>query len=285
MKVCFCRWAFPTFMVLIASAQWAVAAPAVSELQQELEQAQRDFDEAQRVLGSYPDRARQLFRAAAQRFSSIAADGIVNGRLEFNIGNCYLQAGDVGRAILHYRRAQRLIPRDPLLADNLAVARSRCLTSIEPTRSTEFFKSLFFWHHQTAAATRFRVGLVMYIAVCVWLTIRAATPRRWISGAAVACAVIGGACATSVIAERWFDRNAPEAVVTSMDVVVYKGPGSGYQRQFEQPLQPGVECTVRERRGNWWNVELADGNSGWIEAKEAERITEDEEGQSRFTLR
>ena len=57
-----------------------------------------------------------------------------------------------------------------------------------------------------------------------------------------------------------------------MDVTVYKGPGTGYQRQFEEPLQPGVEFVLREQRGGWWNVELADGKGGWIEAAAAERV-------------
>ncbi|MEK7757114.1 MAG: tetratricopeptide repeat protein, partial [Planctomycetota bacterium] len=100
-------------MTFAAGALPAAAGSADPELQNEFEQALRDFDEAQRIQNDRPDRARQLFRASAQRFSSIAAAGVVNGRLEFNIGNCHLQAGDVGRAILHYRRAQRLIPRDP----------------------------------------------------------------------------------------------------------------------------------------------------------------------------
>jgi len=269
-------------MTIAASSLPDVAAAGAPELRNEFEQALRDFDEAQRIQNDKPDRARQLFRASEQRFSSIAAAGVVNGRLEFNIGNCYLQAGDVGRAILHYRRAQRLIPRDPLLADNLAVARSRCLTPIEPTRRSEFFRGLFFWHYQTAAATRFRIGLMTYIAVWVLLSARGLFRRRWITGLTIICAIVAGACGTSVAAERWFDRNAPEAVVTAMDVVVYKGPGTGYQRQFEQPLQPGVECTVRERRGTWWNIELVDGNSGWIQAGDAELISEEKDALSQI---
>lgn len=285
MIACFRRWIFLSIATVATAALPAGAAPAPAELQNEFEQALRDFDEAQRIQNDRPDRARQLFRAAEQRFSSIAASGIMNGRLEFNIGNCLLQAGDVGQAILHYRRAQRLLPRDPLLADNLSVARSRCLTTIEPTRRSEFFKSVFFWHHQTTAATRFRVGLVMYIAVWVLLSARSLARRRWMTASAVACAIVAGACGTSLAAERWSNRNAPEAVVTAMDVVVYKGPGTGYQRQFEQPLQPGVECTVRERRGTWWNIELADGNSGWIEANAAELIAEEAEAHQHFILR
>jgi hypothetical protein len=54
--------------------------------------------------------------------------------------------------------------------------------------------------------------------------------------------------------------------------MVYKGPGREYQRQFTQPLQPGVEFTLRGWRGDWWRIELADGNSGWIERTRAELI-------------
>ena len=57
------------------------------------------------------------------------ADGHVNGKLEYNVGNCYLQAGDVGLAMVHYLRAERLMPDDPLLKENLKEARSRRITS------------------------------------------------------------------------------------------------------------------------------------------------------------
>ncbi len=78
----------------------AITAPFHSNSDLELAERHRYGDEA------------ALFRLAAQRFDSIIASGVVNGRLEFNSGNCYLQAGDLGNAILHYRRAQRLIPGD-----------------------------------------------------------------------------------------------------------------------------------------------------------------------------
>ena len=61
--------------------------------------------------------------------------------------------------------------------------------------------------------------------------------------------------------------------VTGMHVAIYKGPDTGYQRQFEQPLQPGVEFTLRDRtQSGWWKVELPDGKSGWIDAGLAELV-------------
>ena len=256
----------------VASAR-VMAQPA--DLRAEFADALAEFEEAQQVQPDQPDRARRLFRSAAQRFSSIIAAGVVNGRLEFNLANCYLQAGDVGQAILHYRRAQRLIPRDEMLADNLAVARSRCLTSIRPTRRSAFLRSVFFWHYQTPVGGRTQAALVLYIALWALLIVRNFIPRRAIIVSGIVCAFLAGAAACSVSTTHWSDRNAPDGVVTAMDVLVYRGPGPGYQRQFEEPLQPGVEFILRQRRADWWRIELADGKSGWIDATQAELVTTD----------
>jgi hypothetical protein len=248
------------------------AAPTSAELRAEFDQALADFDQAQNVLAQQPDRARQLFRAAAQRFESIIGAGVVNGHLEFNLANCYLQSGDAGRAILHYRRAQRLIPRDPMLTDNLGVSRSRCLTTIQPSRGGALMRFLFAWHYDTSLASRFEVAVALYVAFWALLIMRNYLRRRFVTVVAMVVCIMALAGGSSLAVTRWTDRNTPEGVVTAMDVTVYKGPGTGYQRQFEQPLQPGVEFTRTARRGEWWRIELADGKSGWIQSTQAELI-------------
>ena len=270
----FCLSVIACHVLVTTSAKGTLvaASPQLMDLRRELEQALGDFDEAQRIQQEQPDRGRQLFRSAAQRLAGLVAEGIVSGPLEFNLGNSYLQAGDIGRAILHYRRAERLIPRDPLLADNLAVARSRCLTTITPTRSGVVLKGVFFWHYATSLESRTKLALALYVALWIVLTLRSVLRRRVLAVFATLLALGAVALGTSVAAARWKDRNAPEGVVTGVDVAVYKGPAASYQRQFEQPLQPGMEFTLRERRGGWWKLELADGKSGWIEATQAELI-------------
>ncbi len=241
-------------------------------LRAEFNQAMIDYDQALSIRETDPDRARRMFRSSAQRLGSLVATGIDNGLLEYNLGNCFLQAGDLGQAILHYRRAERLIPRDPLLTDNLREARSRRITNIEPTRRGAVLRNVFFWHFETTWAARVTAGLVAYALFWLLLSARAFWRRRAIIGCAIACFVLTAMLAGSVTAEYWATQNAPAGVVTAMDVVVSKGPGVGYQRQFEQPLQPGVEFHVCERRGEWWRIELPDGKSGWIEASTADLV-------------
>lgn len=244
---------------------------AATEMASDLNAALADFDRAQELLADQPDVARPLFRAAAQRMESLAAR-VPNGHLEYNIGNAYLQAGDLGRAILHYRRAERFVPRDPFLTDNLREARSRSLIPIKPGARDRLFAYLFFWHDRTSTRERATVAIVTFLLIWVFLTARLFRPRRALAVLAGGCAVISLVGVASVGMDLWKDHGAPSGVILAMDVPAFKGPGTSYQRQFEQPLQPGVEFTLRERRGPWWRVELADGKTGWIDAAHADLV-------------
>ncbi|MCH7883857.1 MAG: tetratricopeptide repeat protein [Planctomycetes bacterium] len=262
-------------LAMVTATAAGAESPRPADLRSQFTQALNQFDQAQEIQSQQPDRARQLLLSAAQRFKSLVAAGITNGRLEYNLGNCYLQARDPGRAILHYRRALRLIPRDPLLTDNLHEARSRCLTQIRSARSKAFLRSVFFWHYQTSMAERTWVAWVGYVAFWLLLAMRSLWPRRVLFIMATVAGALALVMAGSVAVTQGSQRNTPAGVVTALDVIVYKGPGSGYQRQFEQPLQPGVEFIVRERRGSWWRAELPDGQLGWIAASDAELVTPD----------
>ncbi len=238
----------------------------------EFQSATAEFEQGQRLLAGQPDRARELFRSSAQRFARLLQSGIRSGPLEYNAGNAFLQAGDVGRAILHYRRAQRLRPRDEMRADNLGEAKRRCITNLAPKRSDAVLRSLFFWHHETSTRERLTAAVILYVGFWLCLTVRGLVPRRGFKLAAVICALATLTLGSSLLAERWADRTQPAGVMIETDVAVYKGPGTGYQRQFEQPLQPGVEFRRREQRAGWWNIVLPDGQSGWIDASTAELV-------------
>lgn len=238
----------------------------------EFQQAIEEFDLAQEIRSTNPDRARQLLSLAAQRFESLVVAGIRNGYLEYNLGNTYLQLSDMGRAILHYRRAERLIPGDALLAENLGVARTRLLLNIPPTRSGAVYRALFFWHYQASPRGRLVAAFLGYIAFWVLLSLRAIFPKSWLITGAVIAGLVWLATGGSLAVQRWQDRTIPDAVVIANDVTVYKGPGGTYQKQFEQSLQAGVEVRIREERGEWRRIELSDGSSGWVRRDTIELI-------------
>ncbi len=73
--------------------------------------------------------ANQLYQAghtsqAIQAYEQLVVQGAQDSVLFYNLGNAYLQQGDLGRAILNYQRAARLDPRDADIRANLAYARA-----------------------------------------------------------------------------------------------------------------------------------------------------------------
>jgi len=67
--------------------------------------------------------ASQYDEAIAQ-YSLLLKQGLESGPLFYNLGNCYFKKGEVGRAILNYERARRIIPSDGDLEANLNCAAS-----------------------------------------------------------------------------------------------------------------------------------------------------------------
>ncbi|MBI1826516.1 MAG: hypothetical protein HY287_05155 [Planctomycetes bacterium] len=272
--------------VTIAVAIQTVRADTIPQLfdaRAETQAALKEYDDALGERNQHPDVARARFRSAARRLQNVIDSGIENGRLEYNLGNALLQSGDVGHAIVHYRRAERLAPRDSLLNDNLTTARSRCLTQIKSSDRLGLLRSLVFWHYDSSVNERIKIGLAAYAAGFVLIAIRAIRASRGISisgGIALAIACVMG---VSIGAATWSDRNHPDGVITSMDVAVRRGPGVNDERLFQQPLQPGVEFTTLERRREWWKIELPDGNGGWIQALTAELIPTPRRDQSNNT--
>jgi uncharacterized protein YgiM (DUF1202 family) len=124
-------------------------------------------------------------------------------------------------------------------------------------------------------AGRARVALILYLAVWLVLIVGNFVARRPTKVAAVVCAALSLSLFLSIGISIRTDRNTPAGVVIATDVVVNKGPGASYERQFVQPLQSGVEFVVREKRGGWWNVELPDGQTGWIEGSHAQLVVPD----------
>ena len=85
------------------------------------------------------------YQQAITRFQALVQAGVRNGKLYYNLGNAYMKKGDLGRAVLWYERAARLIPRDPDLNFNRDYAAS-LVRDAPAEKAGGFVKVLFFWY-------------------------------------------------------------------------------------------------------------------------------------------
>ena len=262
-------FALTMLVVAVAGAESAFGDLTAEQRETIRAEAQAQYDRGVSALRSNPAAAREAFADSAGRFRLLVADGVVSGKLEYNLANAYLQSGDLGRAILHYRRAERLIAGDPRLERNLDYARSLRRNQIAPAGERALLQALLIWHHRTPVPARFIVFASAYVIFWLVLSMRLFRPApawRW---TALATAVLWIACGASVGVDLFGGEGDVEGVVLADDVTVRKGNGEGYEAQFEQPLHRGVEFTVVESRGGWLNIELPDRKTGWIRADDA----------------
>jgi tetratricopeptide (TPR) repeat protein len=251
---------------LIGTAPRAEAALSEDQREAILTEAQELYDQGVALRASDPEAARRAFLDAAARFGQLVEDGVKNGHLHYNLGNAWLQAGNIGRAILEFRRAEQYIPGDARLEHNLDFARSLRRNRIPPSGERVLARALLGWHFGTAIGARFAVFAAAYLVfwfVLLAYLFKPAAAWRWTAGIA---AVLWLACGTSVAADLISDDAARQGVVLVDDVIIRKGNGEGFEPQFEQPLHQGVEFKVLDRRPDWLQVELRDGKSGWIRA-------------------
>jgi tetratricopeptide (TPR) repeat protein len=266
-------------VTLPAIPERAVAATPDENVSARLDAALDSFDQAVALSSPDSDEARRLYRQAAEGFESIIREGTLNGYLHYNAGNARMRLGDLGQAIAHYRRAERLLPGDENIRRNLAFARSRCEVQIPPTAAAAFTETVLFWHHDTSTRTRTAVALGAYAVFWGLLFAQLMRRRRspWLRGLAWITGVFALATVLSVAWDTSRLDDHTEGVTIADNVVMRKGNGEGYQPQLDRPLPQGVEFRILEERpdanaGLWYRVRLRDGKEGWLQGSRTEII-------------
>jgi len=226
------------------------------------------FRRANEAAAGNPAQADDLYSQAIMRYERIVREGgVQNGKLYYNIGNAYFRKGDLGRAILNYRLAERLMPNDPNLKQNLAAARRRRLDSIPEKQRTRVLKTVFFWHYDLSARIRTALFVLLFAALWVLAAVRLILNRPILTWALVVTAALSGLLAGSLVVQDVQRARHIDAVILAGEVVARKGDGETYEPSFTDPLHQGAEVGLIEERRDWRYVELADGRRCWLPAK------------------
>lgn len=243
-----------------------------------LQEAEQAYAKGLQLQNDSAIESQQAFEKAADRYQVLARHSPPSGRLYFNLANAQLQAGRLGGAIANYLRAQRLMPGDPLVASNLARARalSRSDQSASIPMVGSWWDQLVAWQNVIPFSRRFWMALVcwelLWLALACMLIIRR-VPWRYVLVpiAAVWLVSVGSMCLTlSQMDQQW------RGVVTGSGVALRSGDGESFAPIFDQPLNPGTELIVLERRGRWVRVKSGSGSdangAGWIRQDELELV-------------
>ena len=207
------------------------------------------------------------YAAAIQAYEAVQEAGFQSAGLEYNLGNAYFKAGDLGRSILHWERARALAPGDADIQGNLELARSLTVDAVEPIPSFWLFTAVSWWVDLLPR------GLLVVAVALGWLMAAgglatrilarsewAARAAGWVSlGGAVVVVVLG-----ANLAVRELGIGRPERAVILVEVVPVRSAPADDDDLTLFEVHEGTRVRLDQRTGAWAEVVLDDGKVGWI---------------------
>jgi tetratricopeptide (TPR) repeat protein len=215
------------------------------------------------------------FAAALDAYLAVEDSGFESGPLFYNLGNAYFKTGDLGRSILYYERAVRLLPGDEDAAENLALARSLTIDEVERLPRFWILQVWDWWVRLlpgTALAWLVAISYLIVGGALIAVVLGRSPPvcrisRRiaWVAGAIVVVFGLNLAVRDLGIGQ------AEEAVVMATELSAQSAP-SGDPNLTVFSVHEGTKVRIDRRSEGWAEIVLEDGRVGWVSAEALETI-------------
>jgi tetratricopeptide (TPR) repeat protein len=213
------------------------------------------------------------YEKAVRAYQSVIDSGYASAELYYNLGNAYYKSHDITMALVHYERARILNPSDPEIVHNLDIAREFVVDRIEVL--PEFFLRKAYvgfvkifdadiWALLSVVA--FGLGLVLFL---VYFFMKQLLLRKVSFWSAVLFIVMAALTLLFAIQQNNLVTKHNQAIILTPSVTIKSSPDEESGTDLFL-LHEGTKVTVSDELGDWREVVLSDGNSGWL--KESDLI-------------
>lgn len=211
------------------------------------------------------------YMPAVEGYMDIAEKGLENGNLYYNMGNAFLKLGKLGRAILCYEKAKRLIPHDSDLKANLAYARS-LVESPDAGGSNVIINGINRIFAEYNLREIIFSATILYLAILIIIALSIFKPfvmQRfrivlWLLIILLAVDLAG----TGI---RYFNEQ-----VLRRGIVVQKEVQCKYEPIEKSTtyytLREGADVIIEKTRDGWTQIRRPDGKIGWVKKEAVEEI-------------
>ena len=245
-----------------------------------LEEASQAYANGQSLEASDVAESKLAFQTASEKYQLLVDSGVRNSALYRNLGNSYLQQGNLGKAIANYESAKRLNPFDFDAANNLKMTRELLADSSE--ESTSVATGMSFSDGVQRVVSMVPNWSVLMLFGTGWFTYWAVNACHWYGSevpmkfsrrlVVISAALVLFTCGWGIADSRMEVDRGPTAVITSAAVDVRVGCGDEFEINTGMNFQEGASCRVIQKRGDWCQVESANGSEGWVRTSALEFI-------------
>ncbi|MBC7772780.1 MAG: hypothetical protein H7210_09825 [Pyrinomonadaceae bacterium] len=226
-------------------------------------------------LSAGPERAQVSLMESASLFRSLIETdsgdpASWNAHLLANAAHASLASGDIGHAVLYYRRAAVLLPLDGEVRRGLAMAHEKAGMN---SASQAVLERVASYAQIVPGLLRGALTLAGWALLWIALTLRVMRcgikAPRWFVGVCGGVAVLGAA----TFAPWELLRHRSDDAVVIASVTPRQGPDEvNYPTARTEPFKPGTELSVIESRGNWCCVSLNESDRAWVKAGAIARV-------------
>lgn len=207
------------------------------------------------------------FEEARNSYLEILKTGVQSPELLYNLGNSFFKTNDYASAILYYERAILLAPNDADLKANLELANAQIVDKLTPLG--EFF--LFRWISSIGNSLSSDAWAIWAI-VSLFMLLGCLIAFFYINTALIKQIVFYGGLSLLFlnISTSYFASTQKEklerqdmAIVFNSSVTVKSSPDLTGSELFV--LHSGTKVKVLKKIGSWAEIQLIDGNIGWLQ--------------------
>ena len=200
------------------------------------------------------------YSAAISLYDSILISGLESSELYYNLGNCHYKTNDWANAIWDYEKSLQLNNNEKT-KHNLELVKLKIIDRIEPLPQL-FYKKWWINLTQNLSTqvwqilTLFGMGFIFILQLISQFT---SLKNKLITKIFSAITVI-----ILLITQTSYHNNfnKKEAIIFSETITVNSAPTSSSTNLFT--LHAGSKVEIIDTIGDWINIKIANGNSGWI---------------------
>ncbi len=235
--------------------------------------ANEDHSQAVKLIAEkkLPEANKKLEEAALQ-YEIILSKGFRNGQIHYNLGNTYYRLGEVGKAILNYRKARRLMPGNAEIDANLRLAKNSIEDKEAIHETPAVIQRIFFWFflmNQNGLAV---FSVLIYVMTMLLLIALVILKYRWLKRLIIGFTVGLLIAVVSLGIKMYVERGIDHGVIIAKNCPVRYGPGEEYETKYE--IHEGAECVIEQVKGQWYkvyvHVGIKQGDSRQAEADKKE---------------
>jgi len=214
------------------------------------------------------------FGDAVIKYEDMIDNGYISADIYYNLGNAYYRLDNLGYAILNFERSVKLNPSREDAKHNLALAKAKTIDNIEPVPG--FFLSeiiSMFIGSQDSEFWSWSTITLLWLTFCLlalFILGRSPSIRRLGLLSGMIFLVMSVFSLLAAWNTDYSENLRTDAIVMSSTAYVRSEPNDASPELFV--LHEGTKAEIINLEGNYFFITLADGNKGWIEQTDIERI-------------